>query len=43
MVSILRSFLKLNYTENIYHFLQNDIHYWCFMGIDIKIYARTIF
>ena len=36
MLSILRSFLKLSYTENIYHFFQSDLHYWYSMGIDIK-------
>ena len=25
-----------NDTENIYNFLQNDLHYWCFMWIYIK-------
>ena len=44
MVSILRSFLKLSYSENIYHFLQLtfiiDVLYdrnW------YQIYARVIF
>ena len=42
MLSILRSFLKLSYTENIYHFLQSELHQ-IFYGNWYQIYAHVIF